>query len=140
MKLLYYLQTDRYFRTLFYHRIGLIVNILIGWWRPGGRYFVISKTTQIGEGAYFALLFASEINATSIGENLSCRHLTIWGNKMDGDNDNRPIIGDNVTLGGIGGITIDNNVIIDAGSVVVHNIPNNSVAVGNLCRVIKTIG
>lgn len=62
---------------------------------------------------------------------------------MDGDNDNRPIIGDNVTLGVnvtiIGGITIGNNVIIGAGSVVVHDIPNNSVAVGNPCRVIKTI-
>ena len=68
MMLLYYLQTDRYFRTLFYHRIGPIVSILIGWWRPGDRYFVISKTTQIGEGAYFAHPFASEINAKSIGK------------------------------------------------------------------------
>ena len=63
---------------------------------------------------------------------------------MDGDNDNRPIIGYNVTLVVnltiIGGIIISNNVIIGAGSVVVHDIPNNSVAVGNSCQVIKTIG
>ena len=51
---LYYIHNDRFFRTLFYHRIGPVMAMLIGWWRPGDRYFVISKTTKIGEGAYFA--------------------------------------------------------------------------------------
>ena len=53
------------------------------------------------------------------------------------------MIGDNVTLGVnvtiIGGITIGNNVIIGAGSVVVKDIPDNSVAVGNPARVIRTL-
>lgn len=53
------------------------------------------------------------------------------------------MIGDNVTLGVnvtiIGGVIVGNNVIIGAGSVVVKDIPDNSVAVGNPCRVIKTI-
>ena len=68
LMLLYYLHSDRYFRNLFYHRIGPIMEKLIGWWHPGDRYFVISKTTKIGEGAYFAHPFACEINAKSIGK------------------------------------------------------------------------
>lgn len=141
--LLYFIHTDRYFRNLFYHRIGPVMEALIGWWRPGDRYFVLSKTMTIGPGAYFAHPFASEFNARSIGNNFSCRHLTTLGNKSDGDNENRPIIGNNVTLGVnvtiIGGVRIGNNVTIGAGSVVVRDIPDNSIAVGNPCKPIRFI-
>jgi maltose O-acetyltransferase len=37
------------------------------------------------------------------------------------------------------GIRIGNNVVIGAGSVVTKDIPDDSVAVGNPCRVIRTI-
>lgn len=143
IRFLFYLHNDRYFRNLFYHRAGPVVEMLIGWWRPGDRYFVISKTTKIREGAYLVHPFAVEINAKSIGRNFSCRHLTTLGNKSDGDNDNRPVIGDNVTLGAnvtiIGGVTVGNNVVIGAGSVVVKDIPDNCIAVGNPCKPIKFI-
>lgn len=46
-------------------------------------------------------------------------------------------IGGNVTV--LRGITIGNNVTIGAGSVVTRNIPDNTLAVGNPCRVIKSI-
>lgn len=53
-------------------------------------------------------------------------------------------IGDSVWIGGsvtiLPGVTIGNNCVIGAGSVVTHDIPDNSVAVGNPCRVIRTIG
>lgn len=52
-------------------------------------------------------------------------------------------IGDNVWIGGsvtiAPGVTIGDNVTIGAGSVVVKDIPSNSIAVGNPCRVVKKI-
>ena len=52
-------------------------------------------------------------------------------------------IGDNVWLGGntviTPGVTIGNNVVIGAGSVVTKDIPDNTIAVGNPCRVLRTI-
>ncbi len=52
-------------------------------------------------------------------------------------------IGDNVWVGGnvviSPGVTIGNNVVIGAGSVVTKDIPDNVVAAGNPCRVLKQI-
>lgn len=52
-------------------------------------------------------------------------------------------IGDNVWIGGNTvinpGITIGNNVVIGSGSVVTKDIPDNVIAVGNPCRVIRAI-
>ena len=52
-------------------------------------------------------------------------------------------IGDNVWIGAgvhvMPGVTIGSNVVIGGGSVVVKDIPDNSVAVGNPCKVIRPI-
>jgi galactoside O-acetyltransferase len=52
-------------------------------------------------------------------------------------------IGDNVWIGGNvvinPGVTIGNNVVIGAGSVVTKDIPDNMIAVGNPCKVIREI-
>ena len=52
-------------------------------------------------------------------------------------------IGNNVWIGGgaiiLPGVTIGDNTTIGAGSVVTHNIPANTLAAGNPCRVIKDI-
>ena len=51
------------------------------------------------------------------------------------------IIGNNVWIGGgviiLPGVTIGNNVVIGAGSVVTKNIPDNVIAYGNPCKVVK---
>lgn len=136
-QLIYLLHNNRYFRTIFYHRIGPIKSALIQWYRPGDRYFSISATTKIGKSMWIAHPYATIINAESIGSNFSCIHCTTLGATSKG----RPIIGDNVSLGAnvtiIGNVHIGNNVTIGAGSVVVKDLPDNCVAVGNPARVIK---
>ena len=137
LHLLYSLHNNRYFRTLFYYRIGPVPDLLISWYRPGDRYFQISKTTKLGGGCLIAHPYSTILNAESIGENFSCLHCTTLGAKSG----KRPVIGNNVSLGAnvviIGGVKIGNNVTLGAGSVVVKDIPDNSVAAGNPARVIK---
>lgn len=52
-------------------------------------------------------------------------------------------VGDNVWFGGnvvvLPGVSIGNNAVIGAGSVVTKDIPENVVAVGNPCKVVKNI-
>ena len=52
-------------------------------------------------------------------------------------------VGDNVWIGGnvtvVPGVKIGNNSVIGAGSVVTKDIPDNSIAVGNPCKVIRKI-
>ena len=56
----------------------------------------------------------------------------------------KPIkVGNNVWFGGnvvvLGGVTIGDNAVIGAGSVVTKDIPSNVAAVGNPCKVIRVI-
>lgn len=136
VQLIYQLHNNRYYRNLFYHRIGPVKSAILQWYRPGDRYFSISVTTKIGESMWIAHPYATIINAESIGSNFHCIHCTTLG-AYNG----RPVIGDNVSLGAnvtiIGNVHVGNNVTIGAGSVVVKDIPDNCVAVGNPARVIK---
>ena len=53
------------------------------------------------------------------------------------------VVGDNVWIGAgvqvMPGVTIGSNVVIGSGSIVTKDIPSNSVAVGNPCKVIRQI-
>ncbi|GAA3604227.1 sugar O-acetyltransferase [Microlunatus ginsengisoli] len=58
---------------------------------------------------------------------------------------NLPVtIGNNVWIGSsvqiMPGVTIGDNTVIGAGSVVTRNLPENAIAVGTPCRVVRTIG
>ena len=131
------LHNNRYYRTLFYHRIGPVASILISWYRPGDKYFRIRSGMPIGEGMWIAHPYSTILNAESIGKNFRCIHCTTLGAGKNGI----PTLGDNVSLGAnvviIGGVKIGDNVTIGAGSVVVKDIPDNSLAVGNPAKVIK---
>lgn len=135
--LLYMLHNNRYYRSIFYYRIGPILDLLISWYRPGEHTFILPKETKIGEGLLMAHPYATVLNAKSIGKNFSCLHCTTLGKTPKG----MPIIGDDVSLGAsvtvIGPVRIGNNVTVGAGAVVVKDLPDNCIAVGNPARVIK---
>lgn len=135
--LLFELHHDEYFRTLFYHRIGPVLKMIIGWYRPGASTFIIPPSLKVGGGIYAPHAYATILNAKVIGNNFTCIQCTTIGKK----NDERPTIGNNVSLGAnvviIGNVTIGDNSTIGAGSVVTKDIPPNSVAVGVPAKVIK---
>jgi putative colanic acid biosynthesis acetyltransferase WcaB len=78
-----------------------------------------------------------------IGDNCVLRNSTTIGHKKlaDGSSTKCPVIGNNVDIGAnvciIGDITIGDNVIIGAGSVVTKSFPSDCVIVGNPARILE---
>lgn len=109
---------------------------------------------EIGENFYsnhnLVILDCAKVsfgNNVFIGPNCSfytANHPIDVKQRNEGLESAHPIkVGDNVWFGGnvvvLPGIIIGNNSVIGAGSVVTKDIPDNVVAVGNPCRVIRTI-
>ena len=72
---------------------------------------------------------------TVIGENCTIfQHTTFGAAHGENDNDEAPILGNNVMVGVgatiLGPIKIGNNVSIGAHAVVIHDVPDNAVVVG----------
>lgn len=105
-------------------------------------FFKIKKDLEIhgeiGEGVVIYHGHGTILNAHKIGKNFSVyQGVTIGKNAKLGIDIIKPTIGDNVIIYTnavvAGGIIIGNNVSIGAGAVVMKDIPENSVVIGNPC-------
>ena len=130
---------NKYYRNLFYHRIGNY-HYFISFLAPKHPCFTIGTHTVIGKGLRLEHPFASIINAESIGDCFEIRNNVTIGAK----NGHRPLIKNNVVVNVnsaiIGGITIGNNVVIGAGTILTKSVPDNCIVVGNPAYILKQDG
>ena len=102
--------------------------------------FIDNNTITIGKNG----LIAPFVQIYTAEHPLNAEDRVRRNNKAPYHTSSKPIkIGDNVWIGGnsiiLPGVIIGDNVTIGAGSVVTKNIPDNTLAYGNPCKVIKTI-
>lgn len=123
-----------FYRALYQFLIEWILGVELPW------------DTQVGPNLKLLHCQGLVVNhETIIGMNCTLRHSTTIGNKMlpDGTASGSPKIGNNVEIGSnvviIGPITVGDNAVIGAGSVVVKDVPSCTVVVGNPARVIRTL-
>lgn len=145
--------------TQLFGKIGNNVNIDTPFYCDYGRHISIGNNAIININCTFV-----DCNKIEIGNNIliasnvqiyTATHPTAVNERLVENwniNSDKPYfrtyaqpvkIEDNVWIGGgviiLPGVTIGKNSVIGAGSIVVKSIPANSVAVGNPCKVIKTI-
>lgn len=104
--------------------------------------FQIYPETNIGEGFYLGHWGTVIINPkVKIGKNCNIATGVTIGQTNRGDKKGVPVLGNEVWVGTnaviVGDIKIGNNVLIAPNSYVTRDVPDNSVVVGNLARVMQ---
>lgn len=138
-KALSYLPKPFSFIAVFYR---LFYQILVEWILG----IELPWDTQVGKNIKLQHGHGLVVNhETKIGDNCILRNSTTIGNKKltDGSYSASPKIGNNVDIGAnvviIGAITIGDDAVIGAGSVVVKDVPSGAVVVGNPARIIRQV-
>ena len=107
-----------------------------------GDYFYANYDTVILDGAKVTIgdrvLFGPKVGLYTSNHSFDARERELGGCIAKPISiGNRCWLAANVTV--LPGVTIGDDVIIGAGSVVTHDIPSNVIAVGNLCHVLREI-
>ena len=102
----------------------------------------IHPAAKIGKGVMIDHATGVVIGETAVvGNNVSILHNVTLGGTGTTDGDRHPKIGDGVVLGAgatiLGPVIVGTNVKIGAGSVVLQDIPDNSVAVGIPAKILR---
>lgn len=122
----------------------LLFYFFMLWWRHlKVKYgFDISYRTTIGKGLYIGHFGGVVIHGDAIiGENCNLSQGVTIGILVRGKNVGIPTIGDRVFIGPgatiLGGITIGNDVLIGANSIVTFDVPDNAVVASPLASIIS---
>lgn len=120
------------YRSLFIHRTGYKWLSFFASGQTNLYFHTPSK--KIGKGLVLWHGYSTVINAQEIGTDCQIWHLVTLGKKNINKEENRPIIGNNVSICAgsivIGNISIGSSSVIGAGSVVTHSCVENSVLMG----------
>ena len=101
--------------------------------------FICSGVT-IGNGCFIGhgVMFINDNYPKSLNKNGNLENEKDWSERfVETKVGNNVSIGSNATI--LGGITIGDNVLVGAGSVVTKNIPDGKIVAGNPAKVIKDI-
>lgn len=130
------------YRTTLYWRLGskALISKLVA--PPHVTLYISTASNKVAKGLFIEHGHSTIIHATQIGENCHIwQNVTIGKEKQGGT---KPVIGNNVYIytGAvvIGNITIGDNVIVGANSVVTKSVPNNCTVVGNPALIIRRNG
>lgn len=121
----------RHMLLLSYHILNALVMLFSG--------INIQVRAEIGKGFVIHNFSCIFIGATRIGENCTVQQGVTIGNIRGSAH--RPIIGNNVYMGAgckvIGPVTIGDNVVIGANSLVITSVPDNCTVIGVPARIIS---
>ncbi len=126
-------ETEAWIEPPFYFCYGRHIRLGTGTYINMNCNFIDDGQIRIGKG----VLFGAAVTIATVGHPVNPR--------MRGYMYTAPVtIGDNCWIGAnvviCPGVTIGENTVIGAGSVVTRDIPENVVAAGNPCRVLRPIG
>ena len=136
-----FLKSETCFRDVFYWRCKYKCYMLQCFFKRYPSLSFAGLQTAEGGAFYFHHPFSTIINAPYIGYGCTFRNNTTIGNKTANGTLVSPTLLGGVDVGAnsciIGGVTIGKNAIIGAGSVVVKDVPENSIVAGNPSCIIK---